>query len=278
MFCSREGRASAVGFVTWEGRAPARPGPAPSPGKQELAPPVRPGPAPVGGFEPREGRAPVRPGPASSPGKRELAPPVRSGSAPVGGFESREGRAPARPGPAPSPGKRELAPPVRSNIQPGVVDEPAGTIQSRHSPSRNSVLLRGFRTTVLFVTVCTKNREPVFDDSQMVSRLLTVWRNARAWHVGEYVIMPDHVHFMCAPGEGDVEFHRWITYWKSMFSRGLSCGIWQRVCWDTQIRNGADYAEKVEYMRMNPVRKGLVATPEDWPNRGSLFEIVWHDA
>jgi REP element-mobilizing transposase RayT len=50
---------------------------------------------------------------------------------------------------------------------------------------------------------------------------------------------------------------------------------WQSDCWDTQMRNGAHYHERWEYVRQNPVRKGLVNRPEDWPWQGTLNELRW---
>jgi hypothetical protein len=55
--------------------------------------------------------------------------------------------------------------------------------------------------------------------------------------------------------------------------RGKS--IFQRDCWDTQLRWGERYHEKWEYMRNNPVRKGLAACADAWPYGGVMHELVW---
>jgi len=154
----------------------------------------------------------------------------------------------------------------------------SASLPVRRSPSKNSVLTKGFRTNVLFVTVCVKDREPIFNDPRLVKRLVLAWTAAQAWHVGHYVIMPDHVHFMCTPNGDGCDLHKWIAYWKSLFSRGQGREeIWQRGCWDTQVRTGSDYAEKIEYMKWNPVRKGLSERPDEWPHQGIVHEITWHD-
>lgn len=41
------------------------------------------------------------------------------------------------------------------------------------------------------------------------------------------------------------------------------------------MRNYDHYAEKASYVRMNPVRKGLVETPEEWAFQGELKTIQW---
>ena len=40
---------------------------------------------------------------------------------------------------------------------------------------------------------------------------------------------------------------------------------WQRDFFDHRLRKDEGYTEKAHYIRMNPVRAGLVARPEDWP-------------
>jgi len=50
---------------------------------------------------------------------------------------------------------------------------------------------------------------------------------------------------------------------------------WQADCWDTQLRSAEHYHERWEYVRLNPVRKGLVARAEDWPWLGELGVLRW---
>jgi putative transposase len=51
--------------------------------------------------------------------------------------------------------------------------------------------------------------------------------------------------------------------------------IFQRDCWDTQLRAGDSYHEKWEYVRNNPVRKGLATSADKWPYWGIINELVW---
>ena len=53
--------------------------------------------------------------------------------------------------------------------------------------------------------------------------------------------------------------------------------LWQRDCWDRQLRTGESYAQKWEYVRNNPVRKGLVANADDWLYQGELNVLEWHE-
>jgi hypothetical protein len=45
-----------------------------------------------------------------------------------------------------------------------------------------------------------------------------------------------------------------------------SCGpVWQEESFDHVLRSQASLEEKVEYLRQNPVRRGLARKPEDYP-------------
>ena len=39
---------------------------------------------------------------------------------------------------------------------------------------------------------------------------------------------------------------------------------WQHQFWDRFVRHPKEFAEMLEYMHYNPVRKGLVEHPEQW--------------
>ena len=106
------------------------------------------------------------------------------------------------------------------------------------------------------------------------------WRSADHWRVGKYVIMPDHIHFFCAPGIVEYpSLKQWIKFWKTLVSqkwpRPNEQPVWQDDFWDTQLRHGESYSEKWEYVRNNPVRAGLVTTPEAWPFQGEVNILRW---
>jgi hypothetical protein len=44
------------------------------------------------------------------------------------------------------------------------------------------------------------------------------WLNATAWLVGDYLLMPDHLHLFCAPRDIDMPIETWIRYWKRDFA------------------------------------------------------------
>jgi REP element-mobilizing transposase RayT len=85
-----------------------------------------------------------------------------------------------------------------------------------------------------------------------------------------WAIMPNHVHAMIETVEG----HRLgdiVGSWKRFSARmanrhlGREGAFWQEDYWDTYIRNGRHFESTLAYIENNPVKAGLVETPEQWP-------------
>ena len=135
------------------------------------------------------------------------------------------------------------------------------------------------RAVIIFVTVCTAQRRKMLDSPRAHGAITNAWEFATRWLVGRYVIMPDHIHFFCAPNGFDApSLERWMRYWKSIVTRNLSdpgSSLWQRHFWDRQLRRSESYDEKWKYVRSNSVRHGLFTRAEDWPYQGQLNELRW---
>ncbi|NLW49719.1 MAG: hypothetical protein GXY85_02605 [Candidatus Brocadiaceae bacterium] len=152
----------------------------------------------------------------------------------------------------------------------------------RKTPAHLPAIQRFNTSIVVFVTVCTARRAPILARGRAHETLLSAWQEARLWGVGRYVLMPDHIHMFCSPMEWECPaLGEWIKYWKSIVSRKWPWPdehpIWQRSFWDRQLRTGESYAAKWHYVRHNPVRKGFVATPDEWPYQGEMHVLEWHD-
>jgi len=131
---------------------------------------------------------------------------------------------------------------------------------------------------ILLVTVCTIDRAPILANADAHGALVAAWQAAGDWAVGSYVVMPDHVHLFCSPaGCGVRKVKEWTAYWKGQAGDRLPClrGVFQRDCWDTQMRTRGHYCRKLEYVNENPVRRGLVANAGDWPYAGRLNSLWW---
>lgn len=149
-------------------------------------------------------------------------------------------------------------------------------LPQRRKPASGVFIDRG-RPTIVFLTVCTKSRLAWLTTEEVHAALRAGWARADAWLVGEYVLMPDHLHLFCAPHDLDVSLNQWVTFWKRECTRNLGRAEWrwQSGHWDSRLRRQESYTEKWHYVRMNPVRKGLGANPEAWPFQGRMHELRW---
>jgi REP element-mobilizing transposase RayT len=150
----------------------------------------------------------------------------------------------------------------------------------RKRPAHMPPVERHNEPIIIFLTVCSKGRRPIFAFPDAVDAILRAWRQTTSWLVGRYVIMPDHIHLFCAPGVLHAEsLKHWVQYWKSIASknwpRATEQPIWQRDFWDRQLRRQESYSAKWQYVLANPVRAGLIASPEEWPFQGELNMLRW---
>ena len=102
--------------------------------------------------------------------------------------------------------------------------------------------------------------------------------------LGRYVLMPDHIHLFVRGGRNFI-----LSSWIGGLKRAMSVALlkeaqarrlplqgrsfWQPGFFDHILRSDESYAEKWNYVRDNPVRAGLVATPDQWPHQGEIVMI-----
>lgn len=100
--------------------------------------------------------------------------------------------------------------------------------------------------------------------AQRLLQSAAYYHDRGAWWLHLVLVMPDHLHALLAiPPEK--QLGRTISAWKSFQAKAL--GIeWQAGFFDHRLRNDESLDEKAHYIRMNPVRAGLVEQPEDWPH------------
>ena len=126
-----------------------------------------------------------------------------------------------------------------------------------------------------FLTLCTAKRERCLACDCVHSAFIEFMKGSPkryGWSCGEYVLMPDHIHFFAAPYSDAVTLGAWIKATKA-FIRASAKEItirWQAGFFDHVLRSDESYSEKWEYVRQNPVRAGLVPTPDDWPFLGQI--------
>jgi len=145
-----------------------------------------------------------------------------------------------------------------------------------HKPAPGVQLHTG-QPTIVFLTVKTLHRAPWLTTPAIHVALRETWHQSTHWLVGDYLLMPDHLHLFCAPGSaesaGDLE--RWIAYWKRLLFQTHRNPQWrfQSRGWHHRLRHGESYEDKWRYVQQNPVRGGLVRLPQDWPHQGRIFDL-----
>lgn len=130
-------------------------------------------------------------------------------------------------------------------------------------------------------------------------------RAERPFRIDAWVVLPDHIHAVWTPPEGDADYSTRGAAIKARFTRSMKedgwarragfspppsplhvgrngglkpalrvrkreAGLWQRRFWEHHIRDAADLEAPVRYCWLNPVKHGLAAEPSDWPHSS------WH--
>jgi REP element-mobilizing transposase RayT len=149
-------------------------------------------------------------------------------------------------------------------------------LPQRQNPSPGVHIHIG-RSNFVLLTVTAQKRRPWVANEEVQRLLQETWLESTAWVVGDYLLMPDHLHCMCAPYDLHFSMERWISYWKRMFARKHKRSEWkfQSRGWHHRLRNGESYSEKWLYVQENPIRKNLCKRIEDWRFKGKVFDLIW---
>ena len=124
-----------------------------------------------------------------------------------------------------------------------------------------------------FVTSVTAERRTLFlaeRNAELFLQVLFEQREKERCLLHEFVLMPDHFHLLVTPTI-KLSLERLMQFIKGGFSfrhgqmTGSRLEIWQKSFTLRRVMNAADYESHAEYIRMNPVKAGLVAQPVNYP-------------
>jgi putative transposase len=139
-----------------------------------------------------------------------------------------------------------------------------------------------------FITASCYRRLPLLNSARARNCFLRVLGEVRAkfrFALAGYVVMPEHIHLLISePKTGDPGTV--MQALKQRVSRALGRrnrkraaksqlrlwpessdarrSFWQRRFYDFNVWSRKKKIEKIAYMHMNPVKRGLVAHPKDW--------------
>ena len=90
-----------------------------------------------------------------------------------------------------------------------------------------------------------------------------------------WVVMPNHVHLLVEIWQTPMAelLQNWKGYTARRINRvlGRRGKLWQEDYWDRYIRDETHYRKVVHYIESNPVKAGLVKSPEQWPFSSARF-------
>lgn len=127
----------------------------------------------------------------------------------------------------------------------------------------------------VFVTFCKLIRDSFPGKARDVILEHCIHDHKTLFELHAAVVMPDHVHLLLTPlpdNQGwPYPLPMILKRMKGVSARNVnrlnetSGPVWQEESFDHVLRSDESFQEKLEYIRLNPVRKGLVTKPEDYP-------------
>src|SRR5581483_10075353 len=119
-----------------------------------------------------------------------------------------------------------------------------------------------------FITFSCRRRAPLLGTAPARRVFEEQFEQVRRWYgfyVSGYVVMPEHVHLLVSEPERGKLFVA-IQMLKQNVAHKLAPGerFWEPRYYDFNVWSERKHIEKLRYIHRNPVKRGLVATPEDW--------------
>ena len=121
-----------------------------------------------------------------------------------------------------------------------------------------------------FITFSCYHRLPLLARSGGYSVFETELEAMRVQYqfvVAGYVLMPEHVHLLMnePPSILVAQFLKAVKQITSRKLRGQHEKFWQERYFDRNVHGEAARSEVIRYIHRNPVKRGLVASPSDYP-------------
>ena len=121
-----------------------------------------------------------------------------------------------------------------------------------------------------FITFSCYRRMPLLDSTVARNLFERELEQVRHWYgcfITGYVVMPEHVHLLISEPESS-QLSVVIQMLKQITSQKLkaqsSARFWQIRYYDFPVWSEKKRIQKLRYIHRNPVKRGLVARPEDW--------------
>ncbi len=121
-----------------------------------------------------------------------------------------------------------------------------------------------------YLTFSCYRRAPLLDTGAKRRVVEVTLERVRRWYgfyVTAYVVMPEHVHLLVSEPERArlsvaIQMLKQVTAHK--LQTGAGGPFWQARYYDFNVWSEGKRIEKLRYIHLNPVKRGLVARPEYW--------------
>ena len=123
------------------------------------------------------------------------------------------------------------------------------------------------------ITISCYERRPYFQTPKsrdLFERSLEQTRQNYDFEVHAYVVMPEHVHLLLSEPRGEPLSKALQALKVSVSKRSTQRPFWDDRYHDFNVITMKKLIEKRRYLHRNPVARGLVLEPEDWPHSSYL--------
>ena len=148
--------------------------------------------------------------------------------------------------------------------------------------------------STVFLTWVAYRRAPLFSHPETVALFRQSVRKAKReadFQIVAAAVLPDHLHFIWTLPPDDHNYSKRVGRIKVLFTRALrghnaqpetispsrrkhrESDVWQRRFWEHTLRSKAELSRYFDYVHYNPVKRGLVKCPHQWPY-SSFHELV----
>jgi putative transposase len=123
-----------------------------------------------------------------------------------------------------------------------------------------------------------------------VLRYVQAVRELYPFRLLAYAVLPDHFHWLMRVDDAEGNFSRVLHSVKRNFTwnykkaHGIAGSLhaWQDRFWDHVVRSPLDLHRHFDYIHWNPVKRGYVQRPEDWPHSTyrhwldmGYYDVAW---
>ena len=126
-----------------------------------------------------------------------------------------------------------------------------------------------------FLTFSCYRRQPNFSSPKLYDLFVLTLESMRQkfdLYVFGYVVMPEHVNILLSEPKRQTlaDAIHWFKLSFAKRARSLRLVVapgqfWQPRYYDRNVRDGREFDAKLAYMHNNPVKRGLVKEPHQWP-------------